>query len=217
VVPILNLEKPTTLTVTLARGIYSALLRARRINWAILLHRNTQKWAVNLDSKKGCPLAPFLHHLYERHGCLTEEERKRLEIMPIPGLKSPAKRRAVLPGGGAGTSRPGSSSRPDERRMAPPISQPDRSSFRGEERRKDREDRPEIGQPGRANADSEQRTKRREDRREGNQQGGTWLRQDEQQRRKDLKTGQPSEARLQQELRTKRREDPEEAGEESGR
>jgi hypothetical protein len=32
VVPILNPEKPTTLTVTLARGIYSALLRGRRIN-----------------------------------------------------------------------------------------------------------------------------------------------------------------------------------------
>ena len=139
VVPILNPEKPTTLTVTLARGIFSALLRKKKINWAYLVHKNTQKWARNLDNKKGCPLAPFLYHLYEKEGCITEEEKKRLEIPPIPGLRSPAKKKMALPGGGAGTSRPGSSLRPEERRMAPPAPQPDRSSIR-EERRKERED-----------------------------------------------------------------------------
>ena len=42
VVPILNPEKPTTLTVTLARGILSALHRRKQINWGYLVHRNTQ-------------------------------------------------------------------------------------------------------------------------------------------------------------------------------
>ena len=95
VVPILNLEKPTTLTVTLARGILSALHHRVRINWAYLVHRNTQKMAQNLWSKKGCALAPFLYHLYEKNGCLTDEERRRLENPPVPGEKSPGKRKAA--------------------------------------------------------------------------------------------------------------------------
>ena len=84
VVPILNLEKPTTLTVTLARGILSALHHRVRINWAYLIHKNTQKMARNLWSKKGCALAPFLYHLYGKNGCLTDEERRRLENPLVP-------------------------------------------------------------------------------------------------------------------------------------
>ncbi len=202
VVPILNPEKPSTLTVTLARGIFSTLLRKKKINWAYLVHRNTQKWARNLDNKKGCPLAPFLYHLYEKNGCITEEEKKRLEIPPIPGVRSPAKKKTTLPGGGAGTSRLGPSL---QREMAPPAPQPDKSSVR-EERRKGRED---PVRPGGASAISELRTKRREDRPEGGQPGGVRpQREERQERRKDPEVGRPGGAGPQQELRTKQREDP---------
>ena len=95
VVPILNPEKPIALTVTLARGILAALHQRKHINWAYLVHRNTQKMAHNLWSKKGCALAPFLYHLYEKNGCLTDEEKRRLENPPVPGEKSPGKRKAV--------------------------------------------------------------------------------------------------------------------------
>jgi hypothetical protein len=88
VVPILNPEKPTTLTVTLAREILSALHRRKKINWAYLVHRNIQKMARTMGSKKGCALAPFLYHLYEKNGCITSTERKRLETPLFRGNRA---------------------------------------------------------------------------------------------------------------------------------
>jgi hypothetical protein len=144
VVPILNLEKPTTLTVTLAKGIPSTLYHRKKINWGFLLHRNAKQMATSLGSKKGCALAPFLYHLYEKHGCITEQEKKRLEIPLISGDRSPAKKKATHPG--EARNRPRHAPQPVEREMAhsvgrerPKMPQLDRGSIR-EERRKERED-----------------------------------------------------------------------------
>jgi hypothetical protein len=35
--------------------------------------------AKKLGNKKGCPLTPFMFHLYDKYGCLTAREREQWE------------------------------------------------------------------------------------------------------------------------------------------
>ena len=156
-VPIFSPDKPTTITITLAKGIYSALYYKKKINWGFVVQRNVNREASKIGGTKGCPIAPFLYHLYAKHGCLTDREKARLETQPVPVERSPAKKKAARPGGERNRARrvqeeeeeeedaggQGDRSESEEREMAHP-----------EERegadRTDREDRVDQGESSRA-------------------------------------------------------------------
>ena len=93
--------------------------------------------AMKIGGAKGCPIAPFLYHLYDKHGCLTDREKAKLEKPTLPPAdRSPGKARKL---------RPDERNQPEERRKR--QEKPGGTSPRPEERRKRRED-PEGRQPG---------------------------------------------------------------------
>ena len=81
-VPIFSPDKPTTIVIKLAKCIYSALLHGKKVGWGIIVQEMAKKEALKIGGAKGCPLTPFLYHLYSHHRCLTDREKVRLEKRP---------------------------------------------------------------------------------------------------------------------------------------
>lgn len=77
--PIFSPDKPTTLVIKLAKATYSAYLQCWKIGWGIIPHKLTKKEALKIRGTKGCPLAPFVYHLYAQHGLLTDRKKVRME------------------------------------------------------------------------------------------------------------------------------------------
>jgi hypothetical protein len=93
-VPILSPDKPTTITIKLAKGIYSPLHYNKTIGWGILVQEIVDREASKIRGTKGCPIAPFLYHMYDKHGCLSDREKEKLETQPVPPVdRRPAKAR----------------------------------------------------------------------------------------------------------------------------
>ena len=78
-VPILSPDKPTTCTIKLTKTIYEAYFNTRKTGWGLIVDELVVREARKLGSKKGCPLTPFLFHLYDKHGCLKAKEREQWE------------------------------------------------------------------------------------------------------------------------------------------
>ena len=73
-VPIVHPDKPTRVTHTLGNTIFGALSGERSVDWAIIF-MELINWLVGGAGKtKPTPICPFLYHLYESKGLLTEDE-----------------------------------------------------------------------------------------------------------------------------------------------
>jgi hypothetical protein len=98
-VPIFSADKHTTITIKLEKFIFSALLYGTTIGWRIIVRELVNREAVKLRGTKGCPLTPFLYHLYSQYRCLTNREWVRLEKHPAHPDRNPAWKQANNPTG----------------------------------------------------------------------------------------------------------------------
>jgi hypothetical protein len=76
-VPILSPDKPHSCTIKLMKAIYEAYFNYRKIGWGLIVEEFVIREARKLGNKKGCPLTPFLFHLYDKYRCLTAREREQ--------------------------------------------------------------------------------------------------------------------------------------------
>ena len=79
-VPILYLEKPTRVTVTIGNTIFGALLGERKVNWGILLQAVVAKLVDGVRKFKAMLIGPYLFHLYMGQELLNREEMVAYEI-----------------------------------------------------------------------------------------------------------------------------------------
>jgi hypothetical protein len=79
-VPILYLEKPNRITVTMGNTIFGALNGGRKVNWARIITNLVVQLAARVGKSRASPLCPFLYHLYERKELLLPEEEKSWKI-----------------------------------------------------------------------------------------------------------------------------------------
>ena len=79
-IPILYLEKPTRVTVTVGNTIFGALLGERKVDWGILLQAVVAKLVDGVRKFKATPIGPYLFHLYVGQELLNGEEMVSYEI-----------------------------------------------------------------------------------------------------------------------------------------
>jgi hypothetical protein len=91
---IFRLDKPTTITIKLVKCIYFALVYKKATRWGIIVQKLVNGEAGKIGGTKGCPLTPFLYHLYPQHRCLTDREKVKLEKRPVQPDWNPARKPA---------------------------------------------------------------------------------------------------------------------------
>ena len=74
IIPILYLEKPGKVTLTVGTTIFGALSKIRKVSWGQVLHEVVDKLVSGLEKGKPTPISPYLFHLYNRFECLREDE-----------------------------------------------------------------------------------------------------------------------------------------------
>ena len=73
-IPIVHPNKPTRVTRTIGNTIFGALSGDRPVDWGKVFSELVQRLVRGVDKAKPTPICPFLYHLYECRGLLTEEE-----------------------------------------------------------------------------------------------------------------------------------------------
>ena len=73
-VSIVHPEKPTRVTRTIGNSIFGALSGERPVDWGKVFSELVQRLVGGAGKSKPTPICPFLYHLYEYKGLLTEEE-----------------------------------------------------------------------------------------------------------------------------------------------
>ena len=73
-VSIVHPDKPTWVTRTLDNMIFGALSRDRSVDWARIFTELVNRLVGGAGKSKPTSIYPFLYHLYENKGLLTEEE-----------------------------------------------------------------------------------------------------------------------------------------------
>ena len=73
-VPIVHPDKPTRVTRTIGNTIFGALSGDRPVDWGKVFSELVQRLVDGAGKAKPTPICPFLYHLYECKGLLTEEE-----------------------------------------------------------------------------------------------------------------------------------------------
>ena len=73
-VPIVHPNKPTRVTRTIGNTIFGALSGDRPVDWGKVFSELVQQLVGGAGKAKPTPICPFLYHLYECKGLLTEEE-----------------------------------------------------------------------------------------------------------------------------------------------
>ena len=90
-VPIVHPDKPTWVTRTIGNTIFGARSRDRSVDWGKVFSELVQRLVGGPGKAKPTPICPFLYHLYECKGLLTEEaetdyttakELNRYQILP---------------------------------------------------------------------------------------------------------------------------------------
>ena len=74
IVPIVHPVKPTRVTRMIGNTIFGALSRDRPVDWGKVVCELVQRLVGEADKAKPTPICPFMYHLYECKGLLTEEE-----------------------------------------------------------------------------------------------------------------------------------------------
>lgn len=75
-VPILHPEKPTRVTITLGNTIFGALSGNRKADWARIFADLVSQLFSRIGKSRATPLCPYLFHLYQHNGLLTNTEEK---------------------------------------------------------------------------------------------------------------------------------------------
>jgi hypothetical protein len=78
--PIVYLDKPNRITVTLGNMIFGALIGGRKVNWARIITNLVIQLAARVGKSRASPICPFLYHLYERKELLKPEEERTWKI-----------------------------------------------------------------------------------------------------------------------------------------
>ena len=73
-VHIVHLDKPTRVTRTLGNTIFGAISGERSIDWARIFMELVNQLVGEAGKSKPTSICPFLYHLYESKGFLTEDE-----------------------------------------------------------------------------------------------------------------------------------------------
>ena len=63
-IPILYLEKPTWITMTVGNTIFEALLDERKVDWGIILQSVVTKLIENVRKQKVSLIGSYMFHLY---------------------------------------------------------------------------------------------------------------------------------------------------------
>ena len=67
-------DKPTLVTRTLGNTIFGALTGDRPVDWAKIFMDLVNRLVGGAGKMKPTPICPFLYHLYESQGLLTEDK-----------------------------------------------------------------------------------------------------------------------------------------------
>ena len=73
-VPIVHPDKPTQVTITIGKTIFVALDGGREIDWGVVFRDLAQRLAKGVQNPRPTSICPFLFHLYDGQGLLTEDE-----------------------------------------------------------------------------------------------------------------------------------------------
>ena len=79
-VPIVHPDKPTQVTRTLGNTIFGAISGERSVDWAVIFMELVNRFVGGASKTKPTPICPFLYHLYESKGLLTEEEETDYKV-----------------------------------------------------------------------------------------------------------------------------------------
>ena len=79
-IPILYMEKPTRVTVTVCNTIFGALLGERKVDWGIVLQAVVAKLVEGTQKLKATPIGSYLFHLYMGQEVMSGEEMVAYEI-----------------------------------------------------------------------------------------------------------------------------------------
>ena len=74
IVPIVHPNKPTRVTCTIGNTIFGALSGDRLVDWGKVFCELVQRLVGRARKAKSTPICPFMYHLYECKGLLTEDE-----------------------------------------------------------------------------------------------------------------------------------------------
>ena len=74
IVPIIHLDKPTRVTITIGNTIFGALDGGREVDWGVVFGDLAQRLAKGVGKPKPTPICSFLFHLYVGQGLLTEDK-----------------------------------------------------------------------------------------------------------------------------------------------
>jgi hypothetical protein len=81
--PIVYLEKPNQITITLDNTIFGALIGGRKVNWAKIITNLVIQLASRVGKSRASPICPFLYHLYERKELLKPEEETTWQVQEV--------------------------------------------------------------------------------------------------------------------------------------
>ena len=139
-ISIVHPDKPTRVTRTIGITIFGALSGDRPVDWGKVFSELVHRLVGGAGKTKPTPLCPFLYHLYECRGLLTEEEEtdyttaKKLNRYEIPLEQDKDSNNGVLQITG-----------PEPQRVPAPVNQ----VKRGDRKRKNLQE-PEGSQPVRS-------------------------------------------------------------------
>ena len=79
IMPILSLEKPKQLSITMANTMFGAMSGAQPVNWGRLIQEYVEKSIPHIGQKPSF-LPPYILHLYQQYGCINAAEEDALTI-----------------------------------------------------------------------------------------------------------------------------------------
>jgi hypothetical protein len=79
ILPILSLEKPKRLSITMANTLFGAMSGVRPVNCGRLIQEYVEKSLPHMGRKPSF-LPPYILHLYQQYGCINEAEEDALTI-----------------------------------------------------------------------------------------------------------------------------------------
>ena len=79
-VPLLYLEKPTRVTITVGNTIFGALSEERLVDWGIVVKDLVQRLLSGMGKPKATPICPYVFHLYHSQELLLPNEKKEYRI-----------------------------------------------------------------------------------------------------------------------------------------
>ena len=75
-VPILYLEKPAKVTVTVGNTIFGAYTGEQEVDWALVIRNVVKRLLTGVGISKPTPICPYLLHLYIAHDVVQEDDKK---------------------------------------------------------------------------------------------------------------------------------------------